>query len=48
MKKAITLLLSTLVMLLTTACTDSVNLNQLSQNPSKLVVYAFPSENDTI
>lgn len=48
MKKAITLLLSTLVMLLTTACKDSVNLNQLSQNPSKLVVYAFPSENDTI
>lgn len=48
MNKATTLYIITLIMLLTTACTDSVSLGQLSKQPSRLVVYAFPSESDTI
>ncbi len=48
MNKTKTLCIITLIMLLTTACTDSVSLSQLSKQPSKLVVYAFPSESDTI
>ena len=47
MTKAINIIL-TLITFVATACSDNVSLDQLTHNPSKLVIYAFPTEGDTI
>lgn len=48
MNKVATLCLLVFLAVFATACNDSVSLDQLSRHPSKLVVYAFPTEGDTI
>ena len=47
MTKSINIIL-TLITFVATACSDNVSLDQLTHNPSKLVVYAFPTKGDTI
>lgn len=48
LKKATIFCWFSVVVFIAAACTDSVSLKQLDSQPSRLVVYAFPSENDTI
>lgn len=48
MKKTILLLPTIAVLLVLAACTDSADIGQLGSGANRLVVYAFPSDGDTV